>query len=91
MHIQFFHITEGSLAIPVLQEIPDTAFDIPPGTLPKEWPNLVQRQFDELAQRNPNMRPILVFSTTIGDPPGSVVASEIITAAPHAPAVTSEA
>lgn len=85
MHIQFFHVISGTCAIPELQEIPGCAFDIPAGTKPLERRNLVAARFAEVVRQYANSGNILAFSTTVGEPPGAIVASEIITDNPREP------
>jgi len=85
MHIQFFRVISGACAMPELEEIPGYDFDIPPGAAPLERRKIVESRFAELVRQYPNSENVLAFSTTVGEPPGSIVASEIITDNPREP------
>ena len=82
MHFQFYGVTAGEFSRPSLTEIPNTAFEIPPSASAAKWYDEVMARFNVLIRERPEIGNIVVISDTICDPPGGIIAAEVITTNP---------
>jgi hypothetical protein len=75
MPIHFYHLEPGRFNQPTLMQFKAASFqDVTPGTARQQ----VERRFRELVAGDPDCPRVVVIAPTIGDPPGEIIAVELI-------------
>jgi len=78
MRFEFYTIAAGELGRPELRLLESAGLD----DVSDDAVEAVNAAFMQLVQNNPDIDPIVVISSTIGDSPGRIVATEYVHALP---------
>jgi hypothetical protein len=78
MRVEFYQLIQDETSTVDMAEIPGTAFFAPP----EKVKETVEVRFAELIESMPETRNVIVLSPTIGEPPGAIIAIELVHAIP---------
>lgn len=78
MRFQFYTLEAGSCALPELREIAGSEIEC----RHEESLAAVAAQFHRLVAEKPSLSNVVVISPTLGDPPGMVIAAELVQSLP---------
>ncbi len=80
MAIHFYHLAPGGLNQPSLMQFKAASFhDVTPGTVKQQ----VEQRFRELVANDRNLPRIVVVAPSMGNPPGEIIAVELIGRSPR--------
>jgi hypothetical protein len=78
MRVEFYQLIQDEASSVDLAEIPGTAFDASHETVRQT----TEAHFAELMNATPEIRNIIVLSPNIGEPPGAIIAVELVRSVP---------
>ncbi len=74
MRVEFYQLIQDETSSVDMAELPGTAFDAPH----EKVRETVEIRFAELIESMPEIRNVIVLSPTIGEPPGAIIAIELV-------------
>jgi len=75
MAIHFYHLHGSGFSTPSLARFKAASFkDVTPGTVRQQ----VEKRFRELVSADPDLPRVIVVAPEIGEPPGEIIAAEMV-------------
>jgi hypothetical protein len=78
MRVEFYQLIQDEASSVDLAEMPGTAFEAPHETVRQT----TEARFAELIEATPEIRNVIVLSPNIGEPPGAIIAVELVRTVP---------
>jgi len=78
MRFEFYIVEAGEFAAVQVRHLQSANIELATGGSMAEGRAAVEQRFQELVSSNPDIGQIMVVCPTIGDPPGVVVATELV-------------